>query len=301
MNILVAGFGGMIGTRLSALFGEDGHQLIRLVRPGSKSRAGEQTREWNPAEGLLDPAHLAGIDAVIHLGGVNIAEKRWSTAFKRAMRDSRILTTGLLAETMAAMEQPPACFLCASAVGFYGDRRDSILTETEPAGEDFLARLVADWESATSPAQAAGVRVVNLRIGIVLDAEGGALTKMLTPFRLGLGGYLGDGSQYMSWISLDDVTRAIHFCLQQDQAEGPVNLAAPEAVTNKVFSKALAKNLHRPALLPVPAFMIRTLMGEMGQSLVLCSTRAVPKKLEALGFQFNHTRVDAALAAALKG
>ncbi|MEQ9068645.1 MAG: TIGR01777 family oxidoreductase, partial [Gimesia chilikensis] len=246
---------------------------------------------WNPAEGQLEPQAFDGVDTVVHLGGVNIAGKRWSPEVKQKIFNSRFQSTSLLASQLASLEQKPSVFLCASAVGFYGDRGEERLDESSPRGEGFLADVCQAWEQATLPAQDAGIRVVNMRFGMILDRKGGALGQMLTPFKMGVGGRLGSGKQYWSWIALPDVINALQFCLNHSELAGPVNFVAPDEVTNLEFTKTLGKVLSRPTCLPVPAWGVKTAFGEMGQELMLTSARVIPKKLTEAGFQFQYPQL----------
>lgn len=295
MKILMGGASGLVGKATAAFLTTGGHEVVRLVRPQSRKADGP-TASWDPAAGELDPSALDGIDAVVHLSGENVAGGRWTEARKRKILDSRVITTRLLAEAMARRSDRPKVWVCASAIGYYGDNGDQVLTEASRKGEGFLSDVCEAWEEATRPAVEAGVRVVNLRIGVVLSPEGGALAKMLPVFKLGGGGPLGDGAQYMSWIGLDDVVGAIHHCLVTDGLEGPVNATAPDAVTNRVFSETLGKVLGRPAFVPAPAFAIRAAFGaEMANQTALASTRVYPKKLEDTGYAFAHSDLEAAL------
>ena len=246
----------------------------------------------------MDPSDLEGFDAVVHLAGENVAARRWTAAQKARIRDSRVVGTRLLAEAIARLERKPAVFACASATGYYGDRGDEILDEDSAVGSDFLARVTAEWEDATAPAADSGVRAVNLRTSVVLTAGGGMLSKVLPIFKLGLGGKLGSGAQYMSWISLADMVSAIEWTLDSDGLSGPVNVCAPNPVTNSEFTKALASALGRPAMFAVPAFALRIAQGEMAD-IVMVSARAMPVKLADSGFAFRHPRIEDALRWAL--
>lgn len=294
MNITVAGSSGLIGTELLAFLTQTGHRVRRLVRGNTPTLNVDV--HWNPAEQRLEVEDLADTDAIVCLCGENISRGKWTEERKRSLRESRIQPVALLSRTIAAMDSPPATLICASAVGFYGaDCGGEILTEESPAGEDFLAKLCADWEAAAGPAREKGVRVVHLRFGLVLARQGGALRKMLTPFRLGLGGCLGDGTQYMSWLGLDEAVSIIDFALQTDELEGPANAMSPHPVRNREFTRILAKILKRPALFPVPKSVLRFMFGEMADSLLLSSQRAVPRQLEAAGYTFRHPDLESAL------
>ncbi len=257
--------------------------------------------KWDPAASsqFSDPGKLEGFTAAIHLSGANVAGRRWTPAYKQEMQRSRVESTRALATVLAGLQQPPQAFLVASACGIYGDRKDEILDEQSGPGKGFLADLCREWEAAACPAEDAGIRVIHLRFGVVLAAGGGALAKMLPLFRLGLGGRLGSGKQWTSWISLADAVPATLFAMDTPAIVGPLNLTAPEPVTNAQFTRALARAVHRPAILPAPAFALRLLMGEMANEALLASQRAVPARLIAAGFQFAHPTIDEALAAIL--
>ncbi|MEQ8854237.1 TIGR01777 family oxidoreductase [Gimesia sp.] len=299
MKVLISGSSGLVGSALcQRLEAEPDCEIVLLVRKQSPDT--QQTSVvWNPAEGQLEPQAFDGVDAVIHLGGVNIAGKRWSPEVKQKIFNSRFQSTSLLASQLASLEQKPSVFLCASAVGFYGDRGEERLDESSPRGEGFLADVCHAWEQATQPAQDAGIRVVNMRFGMILDRKGGALGQMLTPFKMGVGGRLGSGKQYWSWIALPDVINALQFCLNHSELAGPVNFVAPDEVTNLEFTKTLGKVLSRPTCLPVPAWGVKTAFGEMGQELMLTSARVVPKKLTEAGFQFQYPQLEDAFRSVL--
>ncbi len=293
MTIAVSGSSGMIGSALRAELVRLGHRPVRLVRRSP----GAEEIQWDPSKGILDAASLEGMDAVIHLAGAGIGDRRWNEAYKAELVDSRVQPTALLAKTLASLDRPPAVFVSASAIGYYGDRGDQILTEDSPAGTGFLPDLVTKWEAATSPAAEAEIRTVSIRTGVVYSKAGGALPKLLPLFRFGLGGPMGNGRQYVSWISLDDEVRAIVHLLSTD-LRGAVNLTAPNPVTNKQQAVALGKALHRPVVLPVPAFGPRLLLGtEMANALLFDSARVLPTRLGESGFEFNHKTIDEAFAA----
>jgi uncharacterized protein (TIGR01777 family) len=293
MRILVSGSSGFVGSALVPFLTRAGHSVFRLVR--QKQIEGDIV--WDPDRNMLDSHALDGFDAVIHLGGVNIASRRWTTSFKRAIWDSRIRSTELLVNRISASPRPPQVFVGMSAVGYYGDRGDEILTESSPPGNDFMAQLCVAWEKATRPLSAKGVRVVNLRTGLVLSTHGGALTKMLLPFKLGLGGRLGSGNQYWSWIALDDLLAGVQFVLINQSVSGPVNMVAPNPVTNREFVRALGEALHRPAIFPLPAPVLRFVFGEMGESLFLTGQRVTPDALIRLGFRHKYPDLGDALVA----
>lgn len=291
MRIAITGATGLVGSALCRTLSPD-HRVVRLVRT---STSDAESVAWDPVTGRLDLAPNAGIDAVVHLAGENIAAGRWTPQQKRRIRDSRVHGTRLLSGALAQLEPRPRVLVCASATGWYGDRGDEILTEDSPPGAGFLAEVSREWEQAADPARQAGIRVVHLRFGIVLSAHGGALVKMLPPFRLGLGGPLGDGRQYWSWIGIDDATGICRFALESDALAGPVNAVAPDAPTNLDFTRALGRVLSRPTLMAVPAFAVRLLFGEMGEALLLASARVEPGKLHAAKFRFQQPRLEDAL------
>ena len=293
MKVLVSGASGFVGSRLTARLTDDGHQVTRLVRSHPKPERAEI--QWDAAAGGLEPSALAGFDAVVHLAGENISQGRWTDAKKARIRHSRVRGTQLLAQTLARPAGRPKVLVTASAIGFYGNRGDEQLDEQSPPGSGFLADVCRQWESATEPAAEAGIRVVPLRLGLVLSSTGGALAKMLPIFRLGLGGPLGSGRQYVSWITLDDVIGAIQHAIAADSLRGPVNAVAPHPVTNREFTRALGRALRRPALLPVPAFALRVILGQMANELLLASTRVVPRRLLDSGFRFRDPGLESAL------
>jgi uncharacterized protein (TIGR01777 family) len=293
--VAVTGSTGLIGSGLVSALRDGEHETLRFVR---QAPASEDERWWDPARGVLDPADLTGVDAVVHLAGAGIGERRWTEARGPGPVSSRVDSTQLLARTVADMKTPPSVLVCASAVGVYGDRGDEVLTEESGPGAGFLAELCRQWEGAAAPAAAAGVRTVWARSGIVLSARGGALGRQLPLFRLGLGGRLGSGAQWTSWVSLRDELRALRFALEHDSVSGPMNVAAPAAVTNRDFTAALGRALHRPAALAVPAFALRLALGRgLVDEALLASQRVRPAALEAAGFRFDHEDLDGALAA----
>ncbi len=294
MKILIAGASGLVGSALIRRL-EPNHEITRLVR----RPAGAGEIEWDPSRGQLSADKLGGFDAVIHLGGESIAEGRWSAAKKQRIRDSRVDSTKLLAERMAQATPRPACFVCASAIGYYGDRGAELLTEDSPAGEGFLPEVCQAWEAATRPAAEAGIRVVNVRIGVVLTKKGAALAKILTPFKLGVGGVVGSGRQYWSGIPLAELVSIFEYCVTNDQISGPVNAVTPNAPTNFEFTKTLGKILGRPTIFPLPGFVARVMLGEMADALLLASARVEPKKLLDTGYTFEYPDTEASLRAAL--
>lgn len=295
MKIALTGSSGLIGTALAPALTTAGHDVVHLVRRGP---AGPGRALWDIDGGAIDEEALQDVEAIVHLAGENIGQ-RWSDAVKQRVRDSRVNGTRLIAETAVRLPRRPV-LLCASAVGFYGSRGDGVADESSPRGTGFLADVVEAWEAAAEPARAAGLRTVHLRHGIVLSKQGGALQRMLLPFKLGAGGRVGSGRQWWSWVSLDDVVAAYLFALEQP-LEGPVNVTAPGAVTNSEFVKALGRALHRPTIFPVPAFAVKAAFGEMGQVMLLEGRPVAPKRLEAAGFTFGEPEIDAGLARALAG
>jgi hypothetical protein len=273
----------------------DGHEVFSLVR---RDPRGANELRWDPLEGQVSPIDLK-IDAVVHLAGESIAEGRWNEQKKARIRDSRVIGTRALSEALASMAEKPEVMVCASAVGFYGDRGDTPMTECSDPGEGFLPDVCREWEDAAEPARAAGIRVASLRIGVVLAEEGGALSKMLLPFKLGLGGRIGDGAQFMSWVSLTDLVSMVRFAIEDSGLSGAVNAVAPGAVTNLEFTKALGRALKRPTIFPLPAFVARIVLGEMADDLLLSSIRVEPAVLRERGFNFAHPEIDGALSAVL--
>jgi uncharacterized protein (TIGR01777 family) len=304
MIIAVTGSSGLVGSALVAALEADGQLVRRVVRRSSPPRSGEGFGEgyeirWDPAGGTIDATHFNDVDAVVHLAGENLAARRWSASFKAKIRDSRLGGTQLLCRTLASLASKPSVLVSASAVGYYGDRGDEPLDESSPPGHGFLAQLCQQWEDATHPARDANIRVVNLRIGLVLSRRGGVLAKMLTPFRMGIGGVLGSGRQYISWITLDDLVRVIRFALESAALHGPVNAVAPGAVTNREFTTTLGRALGRPTVLRMPAFAARLAFGEMADEALLVGARVKPRALSAAGFTFEHPQFAEALRHAL--
>jgi uncharacterized protein (TIGR01777 family) len=297
MRVLVTGSTGLLGSALVPSLTGDGHEVVRLAH--SAHREMENVIVWDPGAGVLDTAALEGMDAVVHLAGENIAAGRWTAARKRRILDSRVMGTKLLAESLTHLARAPRCLVSASAIGFYGDRGQEILREDSPAGRGFLPEVCKGWERAAQAVTARGVRLVTLRIGIVLSSSGGALSRMLLPFRLGLGGRIGSGRQYMSWIDLDDLVRVIRHSIATDSLSGPVNAVAPNPVTNREFTRALGRALSRPAFFFMPAFAARIALGEMADELLLASARVMPAALLGSEFSFRFKQIEAALAHAL--
>jgi uncharacterized protein (TIGR01777 family) len=293
MKILVTGSSGLIGSALVPVLTAEGHSVTRLVR--SKPRPGEAGIYWDPSTETIDTSSLEGFDGVVHLAGENIAAGRWTAEQKARIRDSRVKGTRLLAESLARLARRPAVLLCASAMGYYGSRGEEVLKESSPAGSGFLAEVCREWEAAAEPAARRGIRVVSLRMGVVLSSKGGALATMLLPFRLGVGGRVGDGKQYMSWIAIDDVVGAFSFALRSETLRGPVNVVAPNPVTNAEFTKTLGRVLGRPTVFPMPAFAARLAFGEMADGLLLASARIEPAKLLVTGYAFRFAELEGAL------
>jgi len=296
MKILVTGSTGLVGRSLVPFLTTGGHTVTRLVRHAASPNAGQEpTVRWDPILGTIDQAGLEGHDAVVHLAGENIAGGRWNDRQKKAIRDSRLHGTQLVCDALLKLRNPPKTLVCASAVGFYGDRGDEILDEKSPVGAGFLAEVCREWEAATESVRLRGMRVVNLRFGMVLSPAGGALQKMLLPFKLGLGGIIGSGRQFWSWIEIDDAVGAILHALTHDQLAGPVNAVAPNPSTNRDFTKTLGQVLRRPTVLPMPAFAARLALGQMADDLLLASTRVVPRRLEETGYAFRYSQLEPAL------
>ena len=294
MRILVSGSHGLVGKALIASLTSDGHEIVRLVR-GKPSGATEI--EWHPNQEKIDTASLEGVDAVVHLAGESIASGRWTDEKKRAIRDSRVKGTALLSDALARLSHPPSVCVSASAIGYYGNRGDEVLTEKSPPGDDFLANVCVEWENATIPTIEKGIRTVHARFGIILARKEGALAKMLTPFRMGIGGRIGDGKQWMSWIDIEDVVNGLKSMIENSSVNGPVNFVAPNPVTNAEFTKTLGRVLSKPTLFPVPAFGVRLAFGEMGDALLLSGARVKPGVLQ----HFAYPTLEAALRHLLAG
>ena len=294
MKILVTGSSGLIGRALTSFLRERGDEVVCLVRRKGKEKEAESL-VWDPESGRIDAGPLEGCDAVVHLAGENIGGARWTSEQKARIRDSRVRGTRLLAETLAGLSNRPRVMVSASAIGYYGDRGEELLTEESSPGTDYLSQVCREWEAATQPASSHGIRVVNPRFGIVLTPFGGALARMLPPFKLGVGGVLGRGSQYMSWITLEDTIGAIHHAMLADSLHGPVNVVAPRPVKNREFTNTLGHVLKRPTLLPAPAVALRLAFGEMADALMLASARVSSGRLEASGYKFGHRELEDAL------
>lgn len=284
LTVAISGASGLVGTELSALLTSVGHSVVPMTRKSSGSS--QNAIVWDPVHGVANPQQLESVDAIVHLAGENIAAGRWTVALKERIRKSRVEGTRALVQSLAGLQIRPKTLVCASAIGFYGDRGDEILTESSPAGSGFLADVCSAWESEAMAAANLDMRVVCLRIGVVLSPKGGALAKMLLPFKLGAGGVIGSGKQYWSWIGLNDLVRAIAFCVENENIRGPVNAVSPQALNNYDFTKTVGKVLHRPTIVPLPAFVAKIVLGEMAEALLLSSAHVVPEKLQAHGFQF---------------
>ena len=306
MRILVSGSTGLVGSAIVDALTHQGHELVRLFRPSTQNRdAGASPSAtphvlWNPESGLLD-SRAEGADALIHLAGASIAGHRWTAAWKRELRDSRVAATHHLVAALRQFHRPPQIVIAASAIGFYGNRGDEELTESSSAGTDFLAQTTVDWETESAHAAEFGARVVILRFGVILAKDGGALPRMALPFRLGVGGRIGSGRQWISWINLEDIVGIIRFALETNLLSGPTNAVAPNPVPNADFAAALGRVLHRPAIFPTPPFALRLALGEMADSLLLASQRVYPRKLQKLGYRFLLPDLRPALASVLGG
>ncbi len=297
LKVALTGSTGFIGSALKPLLQSEGYSVYPRVRRSPRLESPEIF--WNPYLRKLQRDSLEGMDAVVHLAGESIAGGRWTARKKTEILRRRVEGTKFLAETLASLQRPPKVFLVSSAVGFYGNRGDEVLTEESPAGEGFLSGVCRAWEAAAEPARRAGIRTVHVRTGIVLSRKGGALARMLLPFLMGLGGRLGEGSKWMSWIALEDLVRVFHYLLYAESLSGPVNATAPGAVTNADFTKVLGKVIHRPTVIPLPAFAVRLLLGEMGETLLLEGQKVVPAKLLKAGFSFLYPDLEGSLRPAV--
>lgn len=306
MKILISGSTGLVGSAVIDSLRHQGHDFTRLVRPGtelSKPRSSSfrdlPQVPWNPQSGLLN-SRADEADAVIHLAGASIGGHRWTAAWKRELRDSRVSATRHLVASLRRLRRPPQLFIAASAIGFYGNRGDEELSESSPAGTDFLAQLTVDWEAESARASELGARVVILRFGVILAKEGGALPQMALPFRLGLGGRIGSGLQWISWVALEDIVGVIRFALETNLLSGPANAVSPNPVQNAEFTRTLGRVLRRPTIFPAPSFALRLALGEMADSLLLASQKVFPTKLERLGFHFLYPDLNSALTSVLR-
>jgi hypothetical protein len=304
MRILVSGSSGFLGTAIVDSLAEQKHQVVRIVRPGTAAKNGgpdcAQEVTWDPVAGQFGTAAAEEADALIHLAGASIADGRWNASRKKVIRTSRIDATRHLIGALSKLQTPPRIIVAASAVGYYGNRGDETLTEQSAPGNDFLAETCREWEAETARGAEFGARVVSLRFGIILAAHGGALPKMALPFKLGAGGRLGNGRQWMSWLTLAEVVNMVHFALADSQLAGPVNAITPNPVRNGEFTTVLAKTLHRPAVFPAPAFALRLALGEMADGLLLASQRVIPSKLTNASYQFQQADLAGALANVLR-
>ncbi|MBM80575.1 MAG: TIGR01777 family protein [Planctomycetaceae bacterium] len=292
-TIAISGKSGLVGSAFASSFVGSDHRVLNVTRdPAARSF---DDIIWDPNSGIVNPARLEGTDAFVHLAGENIATGRWTEAKKSRIRNSRVDGTRAVASTLARMDRKPSVLVCASAIGFYGDRGSKILDEYADAGTGFLADVCRDWEAATQPAEDAGIRVVHLRIGVIISRNGGALPQMLTPFKLGVGGRIGSGQQFWSWVSIDDVVGAIHHAIDDDTLRGAINCVAPQPVTNSEFTRMLGSVLRRPTVFPVPGFAARLALGEMANDLLLASTRVLPRRLETSGYVFSQPDLRRAL------
>jgi len=291
MKILVSGSHGLVGKALTTSLVNAGHEIVSLVRQS----ANDSEIEWHPNQGKINGQQLEGFDVVVHLAGESIASGRWTEEKKRKIRESRVKGTELLSSALARLSQPPSTFISASAIGFYGNRGDELLTEESAPGDGFLPEVCVAWEKATGQSEAKGIRTIHPRFGIILDEKGGALERMLTPFRMGVGGKVGNGKQWMSWIALEDVINALRFLIDEPGSEGPVNFTAPRPVTNADFTEALGSVLSRPTLFSVPAFAARLAFGEMADELLLSSAKVESERLKGSGYQFKHPELSSAL------
>lgn len=298
MKVLISGASGLVGSALARRLQADGDTVERLVRPGGASSPGDIF--WNPMAATVDALAMEGFDAVMHLSGASIAEARWTPARKAVLRSSRIDSTRVLVDTLSGLKRKPRVFLCASATGYYGNRGDEVLTESSEGGTDFLALLARDWEAEARRAELAGIRTVRLRFGVILSSDGGALPRMLAPFKYGVGGRLGSGNQWMSWIALEDVVEIMLSAIASGEFSGPVNVVAPNPVRNSEFTRIAAATLHRPAIFSAPAFALRIALGEMADPLLLASQRAIPERLTAMGHRFHFASLDASLQSILE-
>ncbi len=297
MKVLITGASGLIGQALQKSFTEKGYEMLLASRKEPKD---DQHIQWSIEDGFTNPEKLEGIDVVVHLAGENVSGLRWTDEKKKAILDSRVLGTRNVVDAISKLKNRPKTFIASSAIGFYGDRGDEEVTESSAAGDTFLSDVSKQWEAESRRAEDAGIRTVLLRTGIVLSKDGGALASMLTPFKLGVGGVVGSGKQWMSWISLDDEIAIINYAIENENVRGAVNAVSPNPVTNHDFTKTLGEVLYRPTFLPLPAFAIGMIFGEMGEALLLASTKVLPKRLKDAGFEFKYTDLKAAIEHAVE-
>lgn len=296
-RILISGATGLVGTALARHLTNAGHRVSRLVRPGAQLQAGDVT--WEPNAAIANVNGMEGFDAVVNLNGASIAGKRWTRGRKVVLRNSRLAPTRLLVDCMSKLEKKPAVFVSASGVGLYGDCGEEVLTEESGAGTDFLSLLARDWEGEANRAEGAGIRTVILRLGVILSTEGGALEQIARPIRMGVGGKLGSGKQWMAWVAMEDVVEIARRAIEEEKWRGPLNVVAPSPARNEEFTRILAKVLRRPAIFPAPAFALKMMLGEMATVLLLASQRAVPKKLTEGNYEFQKPELEGALRKAL--
>lgn len=297
MKVLITGASGLIGSELQKSFAAKGYDMLLASR---KEPTDEHHIQWDIEDGFAEPEKLEGLDAVVHLAGESISAIRWTDEKKKAIRDSRVLGTRSVVDAISKLKQKPKVFIASSAIGFYGERGDEEVTESSAAGKTFLAETSREWEAESRRAEDAGIRTVLLRTGIVLSKDGGALGTMLMPFKLGVGGVVGSGKQWMSWISMDDHIAAINFAIENENLRGAVNSVSPNPVTNEEFTKTLGEVLYRPTFLPLPEFAVSMVFGEMGDALLLASTKVLPKRLEDAGFEFKYSDLKPAIEHAVK-
>jgi uncharacterized protein (TIGR01777 family) len=297
MKVLITGASGLIGTELQKSFAAKGYEMLLASR---KAPTDDQHIQWDIENGFSEPEKLEGIDAVVHLAGENISGLRWTDEKKKAIRDSRVLGTRSVVDAISKLKHKPKVFVASSAIGFYGERGDEEVTESSATGKNFLADVSKEWEAESRRAEDAGIRTVLLRTGIVLSKDGGALGTMLLPFKLGVGGVIGSGKQWMSWISMDDHIAAINYAIENENLRGAVNSVSPNPVTNEEFTKTLGEVLYRPTILPLPEFAVSMLFGEMGDALLLASTKVLPKRLVDAGFEFKYPELKSAIEQSVK-
>lgn len=297
MKVLITGASGLLGQALQKSFEERGYEMLLASR---KEPEDDRHIQWSIEDGFADPAKLEGVDVVVHLAGENVSGLRWTDEKKKAIRDSRVLGTRNVVDAISKLKKKPKTFIASSAIGFYGERGDEEMTESSAVGDTFLADVSKEWEGESRRAEDAGIRTVLLRTGIVLSKDGGALSTMLLPFKMGVGGVVGSGKQWMSWISLDDEIAIINYCIENENIRGAVNAVAPNPVTNQEFTKTLGEVLYRPTFLPLPEFAVSMIFGEMGDALLLASTKVVPKRLLDAGFEFRFPDLKPAIEHAVK-